>query len=277
MVEAHEALKFRIMMCLLGPSSAGCTVTGISRTLNEEKYVISRMMIRMEQEGLLDRTNERAPMLTEKGRTEAERYRERVALAQNYLLHEGVGMEHVQQDACGLALYASDELMEMIRFRDERFRIKRELCGKGAFSGAILSKYFRDGSYSFPFTLYSLGTNGSNCIAMVNDIAEQPCTLSVEHGECVIQLKLLPQPQNERSSGTAKCGKISKLEYVESGRFVSAEFHGDVVSFPASVLHFVRVGMGAEQMLHGSAGFRMQYAFGTENVSESDVLFTMLI
>ena len=277
MLETHEALKFRIMMCLLVSSTSGCTVTGISRTLKEEKYVISRMMIRMEQEGLVDRSNVRAPILTEKGRDEAERYRERVILAQNHLLNVGVGMEYAQEDACWLALYGSDELMNKIRVSNERFRIKRELSGKEHFNGATLSKYFHDGSYSFPFIIYREYMHENNNISMANNAFEHPCTLRVENGKGVIQLKALPTPQSETKDESTMRGKVNKLEYFESGRFISAEFHGDVISFPASALNFMSMGTGMGQILHGSACLRMQCSCGTAQMPESDVLFTILI
>ncbi len=277
MQETPEALKFRIMMCLLVSSPSGCTVTGISRTLKEKKYTITRFMSRMEQEGLVDRSNVRAPVLTEKGRAQAERYRERVSLAQNHLLYEGVDMEHAKEDACLWALYCSDALMDVIRASDERYRIKQELRDKKTFGGSVFCKKLKDGSYTFPFIIYREHVKDNDNISMANNGFEHPCTLYVEKGQGVIQLRVLPMSQKSVVNGKLLDGRISKLEYLDSGRFVSAEIHGDMISFPASALTFVNMGTGADQILHGSVCLRIQCSCGGSHVPEPKALFTILI
>lgn len=277
MLETPEALKYRILMCLLVSSSSSCTVTGISRTLKEEKYVISRAMIRMEQEGLIDRSDVRAPALTEKGRAEAEWYRERVNIAQNHLLYEGVDMEHAKKDACSWALCCSDEMMDVIRSSDERYRVKRVLKDEKTFTGVTLCKNLKNGAYFFPFIIYRECVKGNNNISMANEGFEHPCALYVENGEGFIQLQVRPMAQKSIMNGKLMGGKVSKLEYFESGRFIGAEFHGDVITFPASALNFINMGSGVGQILHGSVCLKMQCSCGIAHMPESKALFTILI
>ena len=70
-----DLLRLRVMLCFLESAPGDCTVTGISRTLKEEKYKISRVLIALEKEGLVDRFDTRNPHLTEKGQEAAKRLR----------------------------------------------------------------------------------------------------------------------------------------------------------------------------------------------------------
>ncbi len=277
MLEIPEALKFRIMMCLLMSNPSSCTVTEISRTLKEKKYTITRFMSRMEQEGLIDRSAARAPVLTQKGRAQAEHYQERVSLAQNYLLYKGMDMEHAREDACLWALYGSDALMDMIRNSDERYRIKQELRDKKSYNGSVFCRKLKDGSYTFPFIIYREHVKDNDNISMANNGFAHPCTLHVENGEGVIRLRILPMLQKSVVNGKLLDGRVTKLEYLDSGRFVSAEIHGEMISFPASVLTFINLGTGADQILHGSVCLRIQCTCGGAHAAEPKALFTILI
>ncbi len=272
-----EVLKFRILMCLLDAGDSQCTVTGISRTLQEEKYVISRTMIRMEQQGLIDRSDIRAPVLTKKGRAEAERYHERLGVALNHLLYEGVDLEHAKKDACAWALNCSDEMMDVIRASDERYRVKRALKNQKKFGGAVLCEYLKNGTYTFPFIIYREQIQGNEVLSMANDGFEHPCVLHVEDGKGVIQLRILPMAEKSASTGLPVIGKVTKFEYFDSGRFVSAELHGDLISFPAGALEFINVGEGVGQVLHGSVCVRLQCSVDIAHMPEAKALFTILI
>lgn len=264
-------------MCLLGSDTSSCTVTGISRTLKEEKYTITRFMSRMEQEGLIDRSAARTPVLTPEGRAQAERYQERVRLAQNYLLCNGMDMEHAAEDACLLALYCSDALIDMIRTSDERYQIKQELRDRDCYTGTVFCRKLKDGAYTFPFIIYREQIKDNHNISMANSGFEHPCTLYVENGEGVIRLRLLPMLQKSSGNGNLLDGRVTRLEYLDSGRFVSAEIHGEVISFPASALTFVNMGTGVDRILHGSVCLRIQCTCGDTNTAEPKALFTILV
>lgn len=277
MFEPAELLKFRIMMCLLISSPENCNVTGIARTLHEEKYTVSRIMIHLENEGIIDRSNLRAPVLTEKGKAIANKYRENVSLAQNYLIYKGVDEEHAKEDAWAWALYCSDEFMNIIKAEDEKHQVKREFINKKNFTGAELCSKFKDGSYSFPFIIYRERAKGNNNISMANEGFEHPCTLRIKNGEGIIRLKIRSMNQKSDKNGQYLTGKVGKLEFYDSGRFIAAEFNGDMVNFPARALNFINIGSGNGQVLHGSICLKMQCSCGVIHMPESKAFFTILI
>ena len=56
MPDKIDKLKIRILMCFVKMTPENCTVTGLARTLAVEKYAISRAMLALGKEGLLDRS-----------------------------------------------------------------------------------------------------------------------------------------------------------------------------------------------------------------------------
>lgn len=250
---------------------------GLSRTLRMNKQRVSRAMIAMEKEGLIDRADVRTPVLTVKGRKEAERYYDRICLAQNHLLYEGMSIEDAKKDAYAWAMHCSDELMEVIRASDERYRVKNELREQKTFSGATLCKKLKDGCYQFPFIIYRECVKGINNVSMANDGFEHPCTLYVNNGIGVVQLQIKSMSQRSGSDGSMISGKVNKMEYFDSGDFASVEFHGNVVQFPADVLHFANMGTGVGNVLHGSVCLKMQCSCGIIHMPESKAIFTILI
>lgn len=276
-MDLTDELKFRILMCLFDSVDSNCSVTGISRTLQQEKYVISRTMIRMEQEGLIDRTNTRAPKLTETGRKVAKRYRDRVEIALNHLIYEGVDLEHAKKDSCIWAMYCSDETMEAIRVKDEGYRVRRILKDKKKFDGGTLCRHMKNGTYSFPFVIYREYAKGNNIVSMANKGFEHPCTLYVEDGKGVIQLQVVNMSEKSVLNGVFMSGMANKFQYFDSGRFVDAEFYGDIITFPARVLEFINIGSGSGQVLHGSVSLRMQCSVGISHMPEAEAFFSMII
>ena len=277
MSDSPDILRLRVMLCFLKSAPEHCTVTGIARTLNEEKYTISRIMQALEKEGLIDRSDARHPFLTAKGSELAERYAKRVETATNHLLYEGVDIENAKSDACYWALYCSDKLMSVVRSSEERYRVKLELRDQKSFSGRTLCKRLKDGCYQFPFIIYREHVKGNSNISMANDGFEHPCTLYVNGGEGLIQLRSLPISAKSGSNGKMVHGKINKMEYFDAGQFISAEIHGNVVSFPADVLNFTNMGTGVGQVLHGTVCLRMQCSCGIIHMPESKAIFTIII
>ena len=53
MNESSDLLRLRVLLCFLRSTPENCNVTGISRTLREEKYTISRMMAHLENEAVI--------------------------------------------------------------------------------------------------------------------------------------------------------------------------------------------------------------------------------
>ena len=277
MSDQQEILKLRIMTSFLSPTEGQCTVTGISLALREEKWKISKIMTAMEQEGLLDKSNPRAPMLTERGLAEARRLEEGVEVAQNHLIYEGMELETARRDAYMWALHGSDALMDVIRESDTRYRLKRELRNQKNFRGSELCRHLSDGCYQFPFIIYREHVKDGKNISMANDGFAHPCTLYVDGGTGTVQLLIQSTEQRSGSNGKIMHGKVDQMAYFDSGRFIGAEFTSDVVSFPIDALNFVNIGSGTGNVLHGSVCLKMRCSCGIIHMPESKAIFTILI
>ena len=275
--DSVELLRLRILLAFHDGGQGKYTVTGISRGLRVEKQKVSREMIRMEKEGLLDRSNVRAPQLTEKGRSEAGRYAEKIRLAQNHLLYEGVALESAQYDAYMWALHCSDDLMDVIRRTDACYRVKNELKDLKRFSGDQVCRLLEDGNYEFPFVIYREQVKNGQNLSMGNEGFAHPCTLHVEDGVGMVQLLIQSMEQRSVHTGTLLKGKVDKLKYFVNGIMVDAEFVNNVVFFPAEALNFVNMGSGTGNILHGSVSLRMRCSCGLIHMPESDAIFTLLI
>ena len=269
-----DILKMRILICFL--EMKNCTVTTLAKTLGEEKYTISRAMIALGKEGFLDRSLPRNPRLTEAGILAAQKYRERMDIAINHLIYEGVGAEMAQRDARFLSLYCSYETFQIIQGMEERYRIKHVLRNRKKFDGSVLCRELRDGSYSLPFIIYKKHAKENNNISMANDGFEHPCRLIIRRGVGIIRLKAVSVTHPSAADGKKRCAKINSLKYADSDRFCDAERSGDFWQFPAEVLHFVNAGSETGGVFHGSVCLRMTNAMGKMHMPESTAIFTIL-
>ncbi len=276
MSDSPDILRLRVLLTFLQDGES-CTVMNIARTLGEEHYTVSRVLHALEEEGLVCREAPRRPRLTEKGLQEAQRYAERIRIAQNHLLYEGVGVEDAQNDAFHWALYNSDATMRVIREMEELYRVKYELRGQTQFSGAVICKKLSDGAYPFPFIIYREHVRGGSNISMANEGFEHPCHLLVKSGTGTVQLRAMTVTAKSAVSGRSMSGKVQTLKYFDSGSFISAEFRGDVISIPASCLSFRNMGSGVGQVLHGSLCLKMKCSVGIVHMPESTALFTVMI
>lgn len=276
MPDSSNVLRLRVLLCFLDRDE-NCTVMGISRTLKEAKQNISRAMITLEKEGLLNRSNPRCPNLTELGYQKAKYYAERIEITLNHLLYEGVDMESARKDAFQWSLYCSDKTMETIRATEQRYRVKYELREKKKFSGRQLCELLKDGVYQFPFLIYREHVKNGTNISMANEGFEHPCTLYVDDGEGWIQLRAQSISAKSASSGMLLRGRAQSIQYFDSGRFVDSERDGNVFSFPAEALQFVNMGSGIGQILHGSCPVKIVCSVGLIHMPESSAIFTILI
>lgn len=277
MEEVAKILKLRVLLCFLRSDPEDCTVTGISRTLGEEKYSVSRAIASLEKDGYVSREDVRNPIITELGYKAATRYAERLEITLNHLLYEGVDLESAQRDAFYWALYCTDSTMDAVRATEERYRVKYELRDKKQFSGAELCRHLKNGSYQFPFLIFREHIkNGSN-LSMANEGFEHPCSLIIENGIGTVQLRARPVSAKSRVSGKLMNGKVQSIRYFSAGRYISAESNGQVFSLPADALQFVNVGSGTGQILHGSVCIQAECSVGILHMPESTAIFTILI
>lgn len=270
-----EELKMRVMFCFLeNPDS---TVTGISRTLNEPKQTISRMLMALEKEGLINRENNRHPKLTSDGEYWANLYNKRMNINLHYLMYNGVNIEDAREDAMYFALHSSDATMRMIAKTTEILRIKSEPSMKRKFSGDWLCNNLSDGIYNFPFIIYKeIAKNGNN-ISMANRGFVHPCTITVKNGVGIVQLQAVAMSEKSSLNGETMTGKVKNMRYFSYGEYIQAETIGDLITFPATALEFVTDGTGSEKILHGSVGVNMECSVGPEHMAEATAIFTVII
>ncbi len=273
--EKFELLKLRALLCIFKTGTRECSVTEIARTLNREKYVISRAVAALEKEGYVCRSSGKKPMLTERGDCAAKRYEERLRVSLEHLLYEGVCMESAKQDALLLSRYCTEQTMETIRTSENLYRAKQELRGRKHFTGAAVCKLLRDGYYSVPFVIYREQVKDGSNLSQANSGFEHPCVLAIENGVGTIHLRAVRSVLYVQEEEAALAEKIHTLWYFDMGRFIAAESSGGVFSFPAEVLRFLNFGEGVGQILHGSACLQMQCP--QDKTQGKQVIFTMFL
>lgn len=277
MHESLDILKMRVLLSFLNEDSKYCTVTGLSNMLGEGKQKISRILISLEKEGYIDRSNQRCPVLTESGEEKARFYENRFNVILNHLLYEGLDIDSAEHDAFAWAMYSSDKGIELIRSSEQRYRAKYELRKQQQFDGALLCEHLSDGEYLFPFLIYKENvTHGSN-LSMANSGFEHPCRLSVKDGFGTVCLKPLDIRARSQMNGKTMYGRVRQLMYFVGEEYIQAEDNGDYITFPANILHFFNIGTGMGQILHGSVCLKMQCTVGTNHMPESVAIFTIMI
>lgn len=259
MSNLQEMLRLRVLLAFLKEDES-CTVMGISRSLNETKQNISRTIIMLEQEGMIDRKDIRHPVLTEQGRSTAELYSQKMETAMQFLNREGVSMENARKDACYWAIHNTEETMDIFRKCEEKNEVKRQMKSKPCFPGTAFVKNLKEGVHHFPFFMHGGSDIG------INKCFEHPCVCHVENGKGNILIRLL---QSEKQ-------KIKKVEYFDHGIFVSVEKNGDILAFPVDILEFINFGEGQGQVIYGTAYLKIQYEYLEEKI-EKNMMFTIIL
>ena len=277
MAENNKILRLRVLLCFWNDEQKTNTVTKIAKTLGKEKYTITRILDTLEQEGLVDRSNNRKPKLTEAGIQETEKYVRRIEVASNHLIYEGVEPEYAVVDSMYWALYNSDQTMRVIEATEERYRIKNEMQDKSRFTGAALCRQMKDGSYQFPFLIYKEVAKDGNHISMLDEGFLHPCTLVVKDGEGIIMLQRTTITKKIPHSNKEVSMKINRISYYDEGELLDAEVRGNLFLFPASVLQFVNVGQGIGRIFHGSVRLSFEGTGQRSDVPELAAIFTILI
>ena len=275
MAESSELLRLRALLGFYKEDNV--TVTGLSRTLGEEKYTISRLLSSLEEEGLVDRSNNRHPKLTEQGQELAERYAERVHTMENYLLFKGVSGENALPDALRMALHLSDQSADIFRKEEAMEAVKYEFRDRRKFSGFEFFPKLPDGEYRLSFIIYREKANAVTNVSMVNEGFEHPAILSVTDGVGTIRLHATTLNARSAKTGAAMKGKVKSLKYFDSGDFIDAEQKDDTISFPAESFSFYNLRPGFSPLLHGTLPIRITANIGTMYMPESIAFFSVFL
>lgn len=271
-----DILKLRVLLAFLNDDEA-CTVMGISRTLGEKHYNVSRAVSCLEKDGLIGRKSRRRPYLTKYGREKALFYSDRVSAALDFLLSSGVQIESAKTDGFLWALYNTEDTMRTISQTVKRRRIKEAFAGKKQFRGGVLCRSMGDGEYELPFVIYRDNVKDGNNISMANDGFEHPCTLSIVNGEGILQLRHVEMSARSQKTGQVISGHVRSVKYFDSGRYISADKNGAIFSIPASSFTFKNIGNGLSRVFHGMLGLKMECSVGEDHMPEMTAIFTLFI
>lgn len=273
-----EEMRFKILMCFLQFSEENRKITKMAQSLGMEKYEMSRQVALLAKEELIDRNDVRNPILTPKGRLLAEKYANRMKLAQNHLTFEGVAKEKIMKDALMLTLYCSDSFFETLQLLEETMRMKQFFAERKTFSGSEFCEQIKDGNYTFPFIIYREKVKGHNNISMANDGFVHPCEVIIRENGGVILLKAIEMNENSKFNGVKMRGMVQHLKYYDGKEFVEAVVSGGFIQIPLNCFHFVNIGSDTmTRVLHGSICLKMRCSVGEIHMPESTAIFTVLI
>lgn len=273
-----EEMRFKILMCFLQFSEENRKITKMAQSLGMEKYEMSRQVALLAKEELIDRNDVRNPILTPKGRLLAEKYANRMKLAQNHLTFEGVAKEKIMKDALMLTLYCSDSFFETLQLLEETMRMKQFFAERKTFSGNEFCEQIKDGNYTFPFIIYREKVKGHNNISMANDGFVHPCEVIIRENGGVILLKAIEMNENSKFNGVKMRGMVQHLKYYDGKEFVEAMVSGGFIQIPLNCFHFVNIGSDTmTRVLHGSICLKMRCSVGEIHMPESTAIFTILI
>mgnify|MGYP000024149090 FL=1 len=276
MSDRIDFLKLKIITHMLRMDEKNCNVTNLAKHFGVEKYSVSRAIMSLEKEGLIDKSDTRHPKLSTSGVKMAQKYQNRMDIATNHLIYEGVSEVQACNDAAYISMYCSDETINVIKSTEERYRIKNVLKNKKEFSGELLSKHLRDGDYTLPFIIYrETVKNGSN-ISMANEAFKHPCVLSVRDGYGTVNLKAQRIVKYSPFLKKSINGKVEKLKYFDGDKFIEAEKNGKLISFPIGSVNFVNMGSEAGSIFYGSVCLKMACGSGVMYMPESTAIFTLL-
>ncbi len=253
------------------------TVSGLSRDLGEEKYTISRLLSSLEEEGLVDRSNNRHPELTVEGKNVAKYYSGRVEKIEKYLLCKGVGTDIAYGDAQKMALYLSDEAIHclheefVMEFARKEFRNRRKL------SGSELFAKIPDGEYSLSFMIYREKANHSTNVSMANEGFEHPGLLKVSEGQATVELQMTTLNARSSKTGETMKGKVKSLQYFDGNDYLKANIVDDTVSFPINATFFYNMQSRTNPSLHGTLPVKISANVGTMHMPESVAFFTIFL
>lgn len=274
-----DLLKMKILLQFLEQSEEHISVTSLSLMLGQIKTYISKLMHELEDEGMVDMSDNRRPRLTEKGRETAQLYREKVQVNLHHLLYEGVDAESALQDAYLMALYCSEATYRARRITDQIYRAKLALRDRTDFGGKELCAMLADGRYSVPFYIYKTKgrIKGADLLSMANEGFEQPAILQVDNGVGVFRLKGKTMTAKSHLTGLEMAGKVESVRYKRGRNYVSCTRLEDVYSFPAEGVHFRNLMSGNRQVLHGAVRLSMRCDVGIAHMPESAavVVFTL--
>lgn len=277
MIYENELLKIKILMYFQYNDSEFCTVGKMVERLGAIKQKISKLLIQMEKENLVNRKDNRHPELTKDGIKLAEEYSSKMKITIEYLLNIGVSLENAEKDAYNIVLLSSESTINAIKRKYLKAKIKKDLCGMDLIDGNDICKDLKDGMYPFDFFIYRQHPKHDKYLSMANKGFEHPGYLFVENGVGKIKLKIRDMKAKAPYREDFVKGQASEVSYLYNEKYIKAELLGSFISFPLDVVNFTMVGDRERPMLHGSLFMKIKSTINTTYMPESEAIFTIII
>ena len=261
MIFENELLKMKILIYFHQNEASVCTVGKIAERLGYLKQKISKMIIHLEEEGLVNRSDNRHPYLTKKGTLLADKYTSKMKMTADLLIHEGVSLEHVEQDAYNIVMGVSQSTMDSIKRKHKEIELKKELRGKGNFNGNVVAEFLYDGMYPVNFVMFNQNFQEDDYLSVANNYFEHPAYIFVEKGVGRVQLRL-----KDIESRVANNDQL--IEFFYENKYLKAEVLGRFFTFPLEAFEFVTLGNDSNVQVQGNLFMK---------ISDSKVIFNIVI
>ena len=272
-----ELLKMKVLMYFKQNDETLCTVSKMSERLGLFKQKISKILIQLDDEGLVDRSNNRHPVLTEKGNKLATDYVEKMRMTIECLLYQGAKMEDAEKDAYNIVLFASESTTEIIKKKYGAIKLKVEVGDLYNFKGEELIPHLEDGMYSVDFLIYRQNPDYNKLLSMANNGFEHPGHLFVENGIGKVKLKIKDVKMKAPYKDGFVKGQAAEVRYLQNGKYVKAETLGSIIALPLEAMDFTVVGNEENKKLHGSLFIKIVSTINTAYMPESEAIFTVII
>ena len=262
MIYENELLKMKILIYFQQNEPSVCTVGKIASRLGFIKQKISKMIIVLEEEGLVNRSDNRHPQLTKKGTLLADKYAVKMRMITDILLQNGVNLENVEQDAYNIMMGVSQSTIDAIKHKFMINELKKELRGKGTFYGNVISEILYEGVYPISYVVYNRNLEEDDYLAEANNMFERPAYVFIEKGVGKVQLRLKDLGGNDALLEDA-------VQYVHKKKYLTAKRLGRFLTFPLDDVLFVAMGNDANVQIQGS--IFMKICRGLDDAGENEV------
>lgn len=276
-MSAYDLLKIKILNCFIRLPKEQCTVTCLTKVLQEEKYKISRVMSSMEKDGLLDRSNTRKPMLTSLGIKTGQRIVERIDVITNHLIFEGVDESDALEDSLLIAMHCSDNTWEAFHATEEKYRLKKTIQETAHVTGKQVGKVLRSGVYKLPYIIYKMQTQDGNNISVANNGFEYPCKMVIREGKGEVVLRSKSMSRYSPTSQDIKSGSVLAVSYWFEDRYITIQLRGGIGTIPLEAFEFFKRGEGSEYVLYGSVKLKILFSIGDSQKQEREAILSFTI
>ena len=277
MTEYATVLKIRTLLCFLSNETHVCSVTGLSKTLCQEKYKISRIITDLEKDGLVSRSSKNKPVLTEKGLKVAKDYYNKVDLSVNLLPNSGVAPSNASRDGLIWGVFNSADTCEAVEKVWNISKLKNSLSQQKNFLGRVLSQKLKDGKYVGSVVLYDKGAYAVDNLADFNKAIINSAVIVIKEGHGKIQLETREVTLINEKTSTIQPYTLEHIRYNDSGKMEASEKLGRIFTVPLDDMRFSVFGQDSQKILHGHSNMELTFRDYDGNLIEKKVLFTVIM